>query len=61
MAVQNLPAIVEKLLAGGRDAAEPMAIISKASTPEQTVLETTLGGKRSLLKMSGEQMKVERL
>jgi uroporphyrin-III C-methyltransferase len=43
MAVQNLPAIVEKLLAGGRDAAEPMAIISKASTPEQTVLETTLG------------------
>jgi uroporphyrin-III C-methyltransferase len=43
MAVQNLPAIAGKLLAAGRDAAEPMAIISKASTPEQTVLETTLG------------------
>jgi stage V sporulation protein R len=27
----------------------------------EVVLETTLGGKRSLLKMSGEQMKVERL
>lgn len=43
MAVQNLPAIVGKLLAAGRSAAEPMAIISKASTPDQTVLETTLG------------------
>ncbi|HEY4135454.1 MAG TPA: uroporphyrinogen-III C-methyltransferase [Alphaproteobacteria bacterium] len=43
MAVQNLPAIVEKLLAAGRNPAEPMAIISKASTPEQSVLETTLG------------------
>lgn len=43
MAVQNLPAIVGKLLAAGRSAAEPMAIISKASTPEQSVLETTLG------------------
>lgn len=43
MAVQNLPAIVGKLLAAGRSAAEPMAIISKGSTPDQTVLETTLG------------------
>jgi uroporphyrin-III C-methyltransferase len=44
MAVQNLPAIVEKLRAAGRAADEPVAVISKASTPEQTVLETTLGG-----------------
>ena len=43
MAVQNLAAIVEKLRAAGRGADEPMAIISKASTPDQTVLETTLG------------------
>ena len=43
MAVQNLPAIVEKLLAAGRSPDEPMAIISKASTPDQSVLETTLG------------------
>jgi len=43
MAVQNLPAIVDKLLEAGRPATEPVAIISKASTPEQQVLETTLG------------------
>ena len=43
MAVQNLSAIVEKLLSAGRAADEPVAIISKASTPDQTVLETTLG------------------
>lgn len=42
MAVHNLAAIVEKLLAAGRSPDEPMAIISKASTPDQSVLETTL-------------------
>lgn len=43
MAVQNLTAVVAKLREGGRAADEPVAIISKASTPEQMVLETTLG------------------
>lgn len=42
MAVQNLAAVVAKLRNGGRTGDEPVAIISKASTPEQTVLETTL-------------------
>ena len=36
-------AIVERLLAGGRDADEPVAIVSKATTPDQRVLVTTLG------------------
>jgi uroporphyrin-III C-methyltransferase len=42
MAVQNLAAIAERLMAAGRAADEPVAFVSKASTPEQTVLETTL-------------------
>jgi uroporphyrin-III C-methyltransferase len=42
MAVQNLEAIAQRLIAAGRPPSEPVAIIGKASTPEQTVLETTL-------------------
>jgi uroporphyrin-III C-methyltransferase len=42
MAVQNLEAIAQRLMAAGRPADEPVAFVSKASTPEQTVLETTL-------------------
>lgn len=42
MAVQNLAAIAERLMAAGRPGDEPVAFVSKASTPEQTVLETTL-------------------
>jgi uroporphyrin-III C-methyltransferase len=43
MASRNLPKIAERLLAGGRRSEEPVAIISKATTPEQSVLVTTLG------------------
>lgn len=43
MALKHLGAIAERLIAGGRPATEPLAIVSKAATPEQRVLETTLG------------------
>ena len=42
MAIKHLPGIVERLLAQGRDGATPMALVSKAATPAQRVLETTL-------------------
>jgi uroporphyrin-III C-methyltransferase len=38
-----LPAIVSRLIAGGRRRDEPVAIISNASTPRQQVLVSTLG------------------
>ncbi|SME92949.1 uroporphyrinogen-III C-methyltransferase [Tistlia consotensis] len=43
MALKHLDEIRRRLLAGGRAAAEPMAIVSHASLPEQQVVETTLG------------------
>jgi uroporphyrin-III C-methyltransferase len=42
MALKHLGPIAERLIAGGRKASEPVAIVSKATTPEQRVLETTL-------------------
>ena len=44
MALKHLPLIVERLIAGGRRPDEPAAIVSKASTPEQRVVVSTLGG-----------------
>jgi uroporphyrin-III C-methyltransferase len=43
MASRNLPNIVTRLLAGGRRPDEPVAIVSKATTPTQSVLVSTLG------------------
>ena len=43
MAMKNLPAIREKLLAGGRPPSDPVAIVSNASLPHQHVARTTLG------------------
>src|SRR5579872_2765962 len=43
MALKHLAPIAERLIAGGRNKEEPVAIISKAATPDQRVLETTLG------------------
>jgi uroporphyrin-III C-methyltransferase len=43
MALRNLDAITRRLMAAGRAADEPVAIISKATTEEQRVVETTLG------------------
>ena len=43
MASRHLPRIVERLMAGGRRAEEPAAVISKATTASQRVLVSTLG------------------
>ncbi len=43
MALKHLDIIAERLLAAGRAEAEPVAVISRATTPRQRVLETTLG------------------
>jgi uroporphyrin-III C-methyltransferase len=42
MATQRLPAIVEALLAAGRDPQDPVAILCDATTPRQRFLRTTL-------------------
>ena len=44
MALKHLGVITEQLIAHGRPAQEPVAIVSKATLPEQMVLETTLAG-----------------
>ena len=43
MALKHLGGIAERLIAGGRAADEPVAVIQAATTPAQRVLETTLG------------------
>ncbi len=43
MALKQLPNIVAHLIAGGRSAEEPVAVISKATSPQQRVLISTLG------------------
>ena len=43
MAARHLPSIVERLMSGGRRAEEPVAVISKATTPDQSVMVATLG------------------
>ena len=44
MAIKHLGTIRDLLTAGGRRPDEPVAIVSKASLPDERVLETTLGG-----------------
>lgn len=44
MAMKHLATITQNLMEAGRNGDEPMAIICNASLPNQTVLETTLGG-----------------
>ena len=43
MALKHLGEIARRLIAGGRDAGEAVALVSHATLPEQQVLETTLG------------------
>lgn len=43
MGLKHLPRISSELLAAGRSVAEPVAVISNATTAKQRVLETTLG------------------
>jgi uroporphyrin-III C-methyltransferase len=42
MGLKHLTKIAARLIEVGRDSNEPVAIISKATLPEQKVLETTL-------------------
>jgi len=43
MAVQNLPRIAERLVAGGRDARTPVAVVSEGTMPGERTLLSTLG------------------
>jgi uroporphyrin-III C-methyltransferase len=43
MAIKHLDGIARHLMAGGRAADEPVAIVARATTPDQRVLVTTLG------------------
>ena len=43
MASRHLPSIAKRLMAAGRSPAEPVAIISKATTAEQRVVVSSLG------------------
>src|SRR5438105_8616277 len=43
MVARHLQDIAARLMSSGRRAGEPVAVISKATTPAQQVLETTLG------------------
>jgi uroporphyrin-III C-methyltransferase len=42
MALRQLDQVVARLLAAGRSADEPVAIVSKAATKDQVVMESTL-------------------
>src|SRR5215471_13504850 len=42
MALKHLDVIARRLMAAGKPGDEPVAIVTKAATPEQRVLETTL-------------------
>ena len=43
MALKHLGRIRRELIVAGREKGEPVAIVSKATTPDEVVLETTLG------------------
>lgn len=43
MALKHIDLIAERLIAAGRPVDEPVAVVSKATTSEQRVLETSLG------------------
>lgn len=43
MGMKHIAQISEKLIAAGRGMSEPVAVVTNATTPQQRVLETTLG------------------
>jgi uroporphyrin-III C-methyltransferase len=49
MAVKNLDEIADALLAGGRDPADPLTVISQATLPQQSIAETKLGEVKTYL------------
>lgn len=48
MAVKHIGSIAEKLMTAGRDPADRLAILSNAASPDQSVIETTLGAVTAL-------------
>jgi uroporphyrinogen III methyltransferase / synthase len=44
MGVKSLPAIAERLIAAGRDASEPAAVVERGTLPGQRTVESTLEG-----------------
>lgn len=53
MGMKHIDPIARQLLAAGRSATEPCAVVTSATTPDQQVLETTLGNLTSDLAASG--------
>ncbi|GGA23234.1 uroporphyrinogen-III C-methyltransferase [Neptunicoccus cionae] len=53
MGMKHIAPIAAELLAAGRPASEPCAVVTNATTPEQQVLETTLGTLTDDLAASG--------
>jgi uroporphyrin-III C-methyltransferase len=53
MALKHIEPITRRLLAAGRRADEPVAVVSKATTADQVVLETTLGEAQAAVAASG--------
>jgi uroporphyrin-III C-methyltransferase len=49
MAVKHLGEIAEALMAGGRAGADPVTIVSNATLPKQSVVQTSLGEARAFL------------
>lgn len=43
MGFRHLDRIMDRLLAAGRSSDEPVAVVCRATTPDQSVLETTIG------------------
>jgi len=55
MGMKHAAQIASSLLAAGRPMDEPCAVVSSATTPEQKVLETTLGQMATDIEVSGMQ------
>lgn len=53
MGMKHAPQIARELIAAGRPADEPVAVVTSATTPDQRVLETTLGTLVADLEKSG--------
>ena len=53
MPLGRLPAIVKALIAAGRAPDEPAALVAKATTPQQLVIETTLAGAEEAASTAG--------
>ncbi len=53
MAIKHLAQITAKLIAAGRDPSEPVAVVSNATLPDMSVLETTLGSAATAIAANG--------